>query len=178
MATLEYVPDDNFRGKYRCYWNYFNSDAGGLHPNTCCGQAAIYSALRTMDGKQTQTLKGFVNLYPPNLLGGSLGSSWQRIIEILKSRGYKTEVQYGESALRKALPAGPVLVCLDIGASGWDRGGLHWVTVFGYTESTYYITAWEKTGYWITRKNFLAGWKTWLTITASATSNACFIPYK
>lgn len=38
----------SYKGLHRSYWNYFNSDAGGLHPNTCCGQAAMYSAMKTM----------------------------------------------------------------------------------------------------------------------------------
>ena len=179
MPTLEYIKSTSYKGAYRCYWNYFNSDSNGVHPNTCCGQAAIYSALRTKDGKPKLGFQSFVKKYPPDMLWGSCGSSWQRIISVLNSNGYKCAVQYGEGALHTALKSGPVLVCLDIGAAGWSKDGLHWVTVFGYSNNNYYLTQWEGGEQnSCSRDYFNKGWNTWLTNCVSATTKACYIPYK
>lgn len=178
MPIFENIKAANYIGS-KSYWNYFNSDSNGIHPKTCCGQAAIYSFLRTKSAKQKSGFSAFVTKYPPDMLWGSCGSSWQRIREILNANGYKFGVQYGEGALRTALKSGPVIVCLDIGAAGWSQNGLHWVTVFGYTKNNYYLTQWEGSdGNHCSRENFNNGWNTWLTNGVSATTHACYIPYK
>lgn len=119
--------------------------------------------------------------YPPNNFFGTLGTSWQEIVRVLKAQGYKVYQQQGESGLRETLKTGPALVCLDVGAAGWGKWGLHWVSVFGYTDSYYYLNGWDSsTGadYKCSRKNFKDGWNTWMTSTFSQTSNWFFAPYK
>ncbi len=75
--------------------------------------------------------------------------------------------------------SGPVIVCLDVGAAGWGKPGLHWVSVFGRTSKHYYLTQWQGGGgNRVSREHFLAGWQTWLTTGLSATSRGCYIPYK
>ncbi len=83
------------------------------------------------------------------------------------------------TALHNALNSGPVIVCLDVGAAGWGKPGLHWVSVFGRTSKHYYLTQWQGGGgNRVSREHFLAGWQTWLTTGLSATSRGCYIPYK
>jgi hypothetical protein len=165
-------------GKYRNYWNYFNQDSNGVHPNTCCGQAAIFAALRTQGWTYKSSFSSFVSTYPPNNFFGTLGTSWQEIVRICAKNGFKTEQQEGEMKLRQTLKKGPAIVCLDVGAAGWGKWGLHWTAVFGYTSSHYYLTNWDGIDYRCTTENFLKGWNTWMTNTASQTSNWLFHPYK
>ena len=173
MAYLvDKIPRD-YVGKYRKYWNYFNYDSKGEHSNTCCGQAAIYSALYTLGWKYPHTFKYFVANYPPNNFFGSLGTSRDEIVRILGKNGFRVEQYQGEKTLREVLQSGPAIVCLDVGAAGWGKWGLHWVSVFGYTNSHYYVNNWDPaTGadYRCSRDNFNKGWNTALTNTAAQTS--------
>ena len=179
MAKIESVQASDYVGFYRTYWNYTNADSNGAHTNSCCGQAAIYSALRTRFGSQKLGFPAFVRKYPPDIVGGSFGTSWQRIRQTVVASGYKLGIQYGETALHNALNSGPVIVCLDVGAAGWGKPGLHWVSVFGRTSKHYYLTQWQGGGgNRVSREHFLAGWQTWLTTGLSATSRGCYIPYK
>ena len=171
MATNSYVSDENYIGRYRSYWNYTNKDSGGLHTKTCCGQAAVYSAIRTA-GSPTMTFRTFVRTYPPDVLGGTFGSSKELIRRMLWSHGHISTNASGESELRSQLLNGPVIVCLDINAAGNDGFGLHWVTVFGYTASRYYLSNWTSSA--IQRYKFIAGWDTALTTLASGTSKTGF----
>ena len=171
------IPKD-YKGLHREYWNYFNQDSGGVHPGTCCGQAAIYSVMRTKGKSYPSGFKNFVKTYPPNNFFGMLGTSWQEIVRVLKANGFKVAQQQGEGNLRNALKTGPAIVCLDVGAAGWNGWGLHWTAVFGYTSLTYYLTNWDGTGYTCSRDYFNKGWDTWLTSTASCTSKYYFAPHK
>jgi hypothetical protein len=159
------------------YWNYGNDDALGAYPKTCCGQAAMYSYLKTR-GSMSINFAQFVRKYPPNNLGGTLGTSRERIAETLGKCGYKTYTARGEGALRSTLSYAPVIVCLDVGAAGWGEWGLHWVAVFAYDSGHYYLTNWEDTDYYCTRDNFTKGWNTWLTSTVAWTSSTFIVPYK
>lgn len=164
----------NYSGFYRNYWNYFNYDSGGEHPNTCCGQAAIFSVMMTMGKSYPTGFKYFVKTYPPNNFFGTLGTGKNEILRILTKNKLYFDERTGETALRQQLKCGPVIVCLDVGAAGWGKWGLHWVAVFGYTESHYYLNNWEpNTGadFRCSRANFNKGWNTWMTNTASQTSN-------
>jgi hypothetical protein len=171
MATNPYITDEGYTGRYRSYWDYTNRDSGGLHTKTCCGQAAVYSVLKTV-GSPRMTFKAFVRTYPPDVLGGTFGSSKELIRTMLWSHGHISMPTSGESELRRELLNGPVIVCLDINAAGNDGFGLHWVTVFGYTASRYYLSNWTTDS--IQRYKFIAGWNTALTTLASGTSKTGF----
>jgi hypothetical protein len=168
MATNPNITAEGYIGRYRRYWDYTNRDSGGLHTRTCCGQAAVYSALRTM-GSPGITFPSFVRKYPPNVLGGTLGSSKELIKEMVLDNGCFWMPTFEESGLRLDLLSGPVIVCLDINAAGNDGFGLHWVTVFGYSASRYYLSNWTTDS--IPRHKFIAGWNTALTTWASGTNN-------
>jgi len=166
------IPKD-YIGKHREYWNYFNSDSNGEHSGTCCGQAAIYSALRTLGWSYKLSFKYFVKNYPPNNFFGTLGTSRDEIVRIVGKNGYRVEQYHGENSLRQVLASGPAIVCLDVGAAGWGNWGLHWVAVFGYTKSHYYLNGWDgNTGadFRCSRDKFNKGWNTWLTNNASQSS--------
>lgn len=178
MPTKDTVDPKGYIGKYKTFWNYVNSDSGGVHTNTCCGQAAVYSAYRTMmDFAQFKGGFGnFVRQYPPNNLFGTLGSSPQRVLEIMRALRFKPRQGSGENGLRNELKRGPVIVCQDVGAAGWNDWGLHWTCVFGYTPTHYYLTQWGRTNF-CSREHFLKGWNTALTTIASNSSNRYYVPF-
>ena len=176
MSAQRAMDYAGYQGKYSIWWDYFNQDSQGLHPNTCCGQAAIFSALATQGKIPAGTsFKSFVRRFPPNNLFGSLGSSWQRIVEIIKANGSQVEMRKGETELRRMLRDGPVLVCTDVGAAGWGKWGLHWTTVFGYTSGFYFLSNWE-TNPWCTTEHFKAGWNSPLTAVATGSQMWGFAP--
>ena len=178
MAYRETIGGKGYLGTPQ-YWNFFNTDSGGVHPGTCCGQAAIFSYLRTVGDKEKTSFKSFVLKYPPNTLFGSLGSSRERIVEIIKANGYKCYEGRGGTELRKYLKMGrPAIVCQDVGAAGWGTWGLHWTTVFGYDANYYYLTNWENPRNACTPANFNKGWSTGLTNTVAWSSNLFWIPWK
>jgi hypothetical protein len=168
MATNPHISEAGYTGRYSTYWDYTNRDAGGLYPHNCCGQAAVFSALKTM-GMIEGSLKSFVQKYHPDVFGGSLGSSKELIKKMVRENGRYIHNTYEESGLRNSLRSGPVIICLDVNAAGGDKWGLHWVCVFGYSASRYYLSNWYEDA--IQRNKFIAGWNTILTTIASTTSN-------
>jgi hypothetical protein len=118
------------------------------------------------------------------MLFGTLGTSREKIQEMLRCYGYKSAKGKGESELRKRLKIGPAVVCLDAGATGDAWFGLHWVAVFGYVDknqyhdATYYITNWVGYGGELSRAKFNKGWNTYLTSSVSWSSHEFYYPYK
>jgi hypothetical protein len=159
------------------YYNYNNDDALGKYAKTCCGQAAMYSYLKTR-GSMSISMPQFVNKYPPNNLGGMLGTSKERIAETFGKCGYKTYNAWGEDSLRSTLSYAPVLACVDVGAAGWSGWGLHWVAIFAYDSGWYYLNNWDTPDYACTRDNFMRGWKSWLVNSGAWAANMFIVPYK
>ena len=181
MAREVVVKDVDYTGKYRQYWNYVNEDSS-LHKGSCCGQAAVYSVLRTINPKKfTGSFQSFVEKNPPNMLFGTLGTSRERILQTFRKHGFKASKGEYETPLRIRLLHGPVVVCLDVGATGdYGKGiggwGLHWVAVFGYTHSHYQITNWNG-GTRLSHEKFRKAWNTSLTSAAAWSSCEYYYPH-
>ncbi len=144
---------------------------------TTCGQAAAatiithWQGLRNDNKFKTDLASYLYKNYGPNNLGGSLGTSWQQVVNSItgpyKMSWRKTS---GEADLRRELNKGiPVIVILDserLRQRGYDypRATLgvaaHYVVVYGYDNGFYYVTNHDKN--WIRRADFLETWDTWI----------------
>jgi hypothetical protein len=172
------VVNDNGTSLYpyrgiQSFWNYTNRDSSE-HTNQCCGQAAVYSINRTRHNTEAEGgLTNFVRKYPPDVFFGTLGSSKERIIEMLHAVRFRFRTDTF-SGLDGSLHNNPVIVCLDVNAAGLGGMGLHWVSIFGYTQSYYYLSNWENNR--ITRDQLFKGVTAPLT-NLSNTNGRIYIPY-
>ena len=155
-------------------WQFDNFDFP-VH-NTTCGQAAaatiITHWLKRNDAQfKTDVAAYLYNNYGPNNLGGSLGTSWQQVVNsvIVPYRMGWRKVS-GEADLRQELARGiPVIVIVDserLRQRGYDYPratvgiAAHYIVVYGYDNGFYYVTNHDKN--WIRRAEFLEAWDTWI----------------
>ena len=140
MAQFIHVNDTGFVGRHREFWNYTNRDST-QHRQTCCGQAAVYSAQRTVrDAEFRGGFTRFVESSPPDNFFGVLGTSPGRIADMLRGFGLSGRDRNGAFQLRDTLKSRPAIVCLDTNKLDSSNIGLHWVAVFGYGAGDYYVS--------------------------------------
>lgn len=145
--------------------------------NNSCGQAAIATILTYYRVKPQDTgytvVREIYSRFGPDIAGGIMGTSWQRMGSALRGYGVPANWYGGEAGLKNAISLNkPCLVMLDVGAmpeEGWKSWGGHWVVAYGYDNDNVYLTNWNPgpSGYsdggkcsWAA---FRKGWNTWLT---------------
>jgi hypothetical protein len=143
-------------------FEFINDDGGYVHTN--CGQAASatllshYGVFKPTIETAGDIMRAIEADFPPDNLGGWLGTSRRRVVRICKEHGVRVTPLEGEEALRAELDRGnPVVVMLGVSGGkfwGYDLPGGHWMVAFGYDAEYVYLT---NCG-WMTWDEFRAGW--------------------
>ncbi len=123
-----------------------------------CGQAAAatllthHGATPLSEASAGSLVCLLENAFPPDQLGGWLGSSRRRVTSICKAHGLPLQEIRGEHDLRRELANGnPVVVMLGISAGklwGWDVPGGHWMVAFGFDADAIFLTNWHEPMPW------------------------------
>ena len=140
-------------------FEYANVD--GLHQATNCGQAAAATFLTqcgVFSANPQRAMRLIERPYPPDHLGGYLGTSRRLITRICKAHGVPLRAISGEAALRTFLAQGdPVLVMLGASAGkfcNFELPGGHWMVAYGFDAHHVYLTNWHP----MTWEEFRRGW--------------------
>jgi hypothetical protein len=145
----------SYAGLERIY-EFVNSD--GQLTKWNCGQAAAttllahYGILSPREDHEASILCVIENVFPPDQLGGWLGSSRRRVTKICNSHGLRMKEIRGEEGLRAELSSGnPVAVMLGVSGGkllGWDLPGGHWMVAYGFDDQSIYLTNWAEPMPW------------------------------
>lgn len=137
-------------------FEYVNQDGRLTRWN--CGQAAA-TTLLTHHGNPSASMRDIERDYPPDILGGWLGTSRRRVCQICKAHAMPLREVCGEAALRSCLQQGtPVIVMLAVPAGkvlGREVPGGHWMVAYGFDDSSIYLTNWGS----MTWDAFRRGWR-------------------
>ena len=129
---------------------YTNSGVDPKNQYNACGQAAVATVLAALKVRPPDPglIKEVYSRYPPNVLGGRLGTGPGRIQDALTGYGVRWRWAQGEAELKKTLDAGGIAVLLvDTGkakSEGWSGPGLHWTVAFAYDDGGVYLSNWPK----------------------------------
>jgi hypothetical protein len=129
-----------------------------------CGQAAAATLLAHQgcfpagEATAAQRMHALEAVYPPDNLGGWLGTSRRRVTQICRAHGVRLEEVAGEVALRTALDQRrPVIVMLGVSRRKFFGRRLpsgHWMVAYGYDLEHVYLTNWGTMNW----DEFRAGW--------------------
>ncbi len=146
MASL-IRPHDFKANHYRGLGQIFEFvNADGHFTRFNCGQAAACTLL-THHGKlkpEAEIMPKVEREYPPDNLGGWLGTSRRRVEQVCRGFGVATEVIVGEAELRLSLELRrPVIVML--GRPGQKILGIkmpmgHWMVAYGFDDENVYLS--------------------------------------
>ena len=141
-------------------FEYVNGDGSLTKWN--CGQAAATTLLThcgILTAKSPTDIRDIERQFPPDLLGGWLGSSRRRVTQICKAHGIDLREVRGEEGLRRELGMDrPVIVMLGVSAGkllGYDLPGGHWMVAYGFDAESVYLTNWGAMSW----AEFRAGWR-------------------
>lgn len=129
-----------------------------------CGQAATatllthHGVLEADPQRAEAQMRQIEDDYPPNVLGGWLGTGRGRVAKALRGHGLPVAEICGEDALRAELEQrNPVAVMLGVPGPRWwgvTLPGGHWMVAYGFDEQRVYLTNWGA----MTWDEFRRGW--------------------
>lgn len=117
-----------------------------------CGQAAAATLLRHLNrlaelANLDDAVRDIERRFPPDQLGGWLGTGRRRVKEILRDHGVHVKELRGELQLRKQIAAGnPVIVMLGVSGGKfwkWELPGGHWMVAYAFDDTNVYLTNWN-----------------------------------
>jgi hypothetical protein len=137
-------------------FEFVNSD--GRLTKWNCGQAAA-TTLLTHHGRlplpadnAAALMRLVEDAFPPDQLGGWLGSSRRRVMRICKAHSLPLKEVRGEECLRAELSRGnPVALMLGVCGGhvwGWDLPGGHWMVAYGFDDEALFLTNWSEPMPW------------------------------
>lgn len=143
----EFFEFDNWDGR----WTKFN-----------CGQAAACSLLRHYGRVESaaEAMQAIEREFPPDNLGGWLGTSRSRVEQICRVRGIPLQEIRGEEAFRQCLSRyQPLIVMLGLPGRvrilGFPLPVGHWMVAYGFDESFVYLSNWGRMAW----DDFRHGWR-------------------
>jgi hypothetical protein len=148
-------------------FEYTNDDGNWVRTN--CGQAAAltllthYRKLPTDAQRARQIFARLEEHYPPDNLGGYLGTSRRQVTHICRKHGLPVVTISGMAELQESLAAErPVMVMLGVPAgrflSLFDLPGGHWMVAYGFDRDFVYLTNYGRMPW----DEFLAGWSSFV----------------
>lgn len=147
LGLPEFFEFDNWDGR----WTKFN-----------CGQAAACSLLRHYGRLEAvaEAMQAIERVFPPDNLGGWLGTSRSRVEEICRAAGIPLQETRGEEAIRENLSRlRPVIVMLGLPGRvrllGFPLPVGHWMVAYGFDENFVYLSNWGRMAW----EDFRRGWR-------------------
>lgn len=144
-------PDDCLPERYRgleAIFEFVNWD--GRHTRFNCGQAAACTFL-THHGKleaSADVMPSIEREFPPDNLGGWLGTSRRRVEQICRGFDLATEAIQGEAELRLSLAdQRPAIVMLSTPGPKilrWRLPAGHWMVAYGFDDRHIYLSNWGR----------------------------------
>jgi hypothetical protein len=151
-------------------FEYVNQD--GNYPINCCGQAAMATLLTRKGLMKTASastnVKTLEAAYPPDIAWGYLGTSKQRMQQMVQAHGRSMLTHTGYNILKSRVAQGtPVAVMLDVsegmaGTSASPALAGHWLVVFAFDNKWVYTTNFGGAYRRIDWGKFNLGWNSWM----------------
>jgi hypothetical protein len=146
MAGLIHPDDFDLNNYYGLSEIFEFVNADGRFTRFNCGQAAACTFL-THHGKLkpiAETMPEVESDYPPDNLGGWLGTSRRRVEQVCRGFGVPTEAIEGEAELRLSLEQRrPVIVMLGVPGPKVLRFTMpmgHWMVAYGFDDENVYLS--------------------------------------